>query len=526
MPVNPSIRAALYAVALASAAAAGPQPIRLDPIGSWHSGIFARGGAEISAYDSKTRRLFVVNGASASLTVLDLSNPSAPALVATLPFPAPVNSVSACRGLVAVAVEAVPKTDPGQVAFFRADFPAGATPPLRNVAVGALPDMLSFTANGHYVLVANEGEPGEDYASDPEGSISIIDVRGELRKLGQAHVRTVTFSDFNADGSRAAEVPAGIRTFGPGATLSQDLEPEYITFSEDNRTAYVTLQEHNALAIVDIKAARVEKLVHLGYKDHSLAANAFDASDRDGRARFESWPVLGMYQPDAIAAFKHGRETYLITANEGDVRDWPAFSEERRVGALALDPAAFPDAATLRNNANLGRLKVTSTLGDADGDGRYEELYAFGGRSFSIWDGEGSLVFDSGDEIERRMAALIPDNFNSDHEDNNFDNRSDDKGPEPEGVAVGTVDGRAYAFIGLERQGGILVYDLGRPQYPAFVDYVNTRDFSGDPEAGTAGDLGPEGLLFIPKGQSPSGKPLLVACHEVSGSVTVFQIEK
>jgi hypothetical protein len=234
--------------------------------------------------------------------------------------------------------------------------------------------------------------------------------------------------------------------------------------------------------------------------------------------------VKSMYQPDAIAAFKHGRHTYLITANEGDVRDWPAFSEERRIGALALDPAAFPDAADLKRTANLGRLKVTSTLGDADRNGLYEELYAFGGRSFSIRDDQGALLFDSGDELEQRTAALFPDRFNASNDNNNFDDRSDDKGPEPEGVALGAIDGRTYAFLGLERIGGVAVYDLGRPQYPRFVTYVNTRDFAGVPSAGTAGELGPEGLTFIAGKHSPTGKPLLVVTNEVSGSVGIFEV--
>lgn len=503
--------------------------IRLEYLGGYRSGIFAQGGAEIPAYDPKTRRLFVVNGASASLTVLDLSDPAAPALVATVPFATPVNSVSVRKGLVAVAVEASPKTDPGKVAFFEADFPAAALPPMREVTVGALPDMLAFTPDGDRVLVANEGEPSGDYAADPEGSVSVIDVKGGLRRISQERVRTVSFAAFDAGGPRAGEVPAGLRAYGPGASLSRDLEPEYIAVAADGRTAYVTLQEHNAMAVLDLGCggARVGKLVHLGFKDHRLSGAGLDASDRDGRVNIANWPVKGMYQPDAVAAFKDKGRTYLVTANEGDVRDWPAFSEEKRVGALALDTAAFgsaADAALLKQAGNLGRLKVTSTLGDADGDGRYEELYAFGARSFSVWDEDARLLFDSGDELERRTAALYPDRFNAGNDNQSFDDRSDDKGPEPEGVVLGTVKGRTYAFLGLERIGGVMVYDLSRPQYPRFVDYANTRDFAGAPAGGTAGDLGPEGLLFVPQADSPVKAPLLVVCNEISGSVSVFRI--
>lgn len=525
-PIRSLLPCALAAaLALPFDAQAGREDLKVSLLGTYRSGIFAQGGAEISAYDAGSKRLFVVNGAAASLTVLDLSVPSAPALLAEIGFGSPVNSVDVHQGLVAVAVEAVPKTEPGKVAFFRAGFAVGTVPALKEVTVGALPDMLRFTPNGKHLLVANEGEPAGDYSSDPEGTISIIDLRCGLDRLRQSDVRTVSFAAFNAGGSRASEVPAGIRLIGPATTLSRDLEPEYIAVDADGRTAYVTLQEHNALALVDIKHARVEKLVHLGYKDHTLQENALDASDRDTRVNIAAWPVKGMYQPDAIAAFKQGRHQYLITANEGDVRDWPAFSEERRVNALALDPAAFPDAAVLKANANLGRLKVTSTLGDADGDGRYEELYSFGGRSFSIRDGEGNLLYDSGDELEQLTAALYPAKFNAGNDNQNFDDRSDDKGPEPEGVAVGKVRGRDYAFLGLERIGGVAVYDLERPQYPRFVAYVNNRDFAGVPAAGTAGDLGPEGLLFIKPDDSPTGAALLVVANEVSGTVSVYAVE-
>jgi Ca2+-binding RTX toxin-like protein len=230
-----------------------------------------------------------------------------------------------------------------------------------------------------------------------------------------------------------------------------------------------------------------------------------------------------MYQPDAIATFAVNGETYIVTANEGDARDYDTFSEEVRVADLTLDPDAFPNADELQAEAALGRLTVTNTLGDPDGDGDFDQLFSFGARSFSIWDSAGNLVFDSGDDFERITAELLPDNFNSDNDENDsFDSRSDAKGPEPEGVVTGVVDGRTYAFIGLERIGGIMVYDVTDPVSPSFVQYINTRDFEGNAEAGTAGDLGPEGLVFIAAEDSPTGRPLLAVANEVSGSTTLY----
>ena len=255
--------------------------------------------------------------------------------------------------------------------------------------------------------------------------------------------------------------------------------------------------------------------------------NGLDASDRDGKINIRQWPIRGLYLPDGIASFRIGGKTYLITANEGDAREYDGFTETVRLGdgSVILDPAFFPNAAVLKNEANLGRLNITTTLGTNSATGLYEQLFAFGARSFSIWDAEGKLTFDSGDAFERITADAFPANFNASNSNNTFDNRSDDKGPEPEGVVVGEILGKLYAFIGLERIGGVIVYDLENPATPRFVQYVNNRDFSAAPDTPAAGDLGPEGLLFIKAQDSPNGKPLLVVGNEISGTTTIYQIQ-
>lgn len=258
-----------------------------------------------------------------------------------------------------------------------------------------------------------------------------------------------------------------------------------------------------------------------------LNVPGLDASDRDDAINIRNWPVFGMYQPDAIASFRSGKKTYLVTANEGDARDWDGFAEEDRVNSLTLDATAFPDAESLQENENLGRLNVTSTLGDANGDGVYESLYTLGGRSFSIWSTDGAQVFDSGSDFERVIAKRNPEFFNASNDDRAFDSRSDNKGPEPEGLVLGTVGKRRYAFVGLERMGGVMTYDITNPRAPVFVDYTNNRDFTVDPaDAPAAGDLGPEGLLFIDAKDSPTRTPLLVVANEISGTVTLYKIER
>ena len=479
--------------------------ITLSPLGT-----FTGSGAEIPAFDPITQRTFVISGTS-KLEVLDNSNPANPTLFGTIDVSrfGTANSVAVKNGVVAVAVESSNKQAPGTVAFYDLDGNF-----LKAVTVGALPDMLTFTPDGQKILVANEGEPNsynQPNSVDPEGSVSIIDISKGVLGLSQSDVTTANFTGFNSQKSEL--IGNGVRIFGPNATVAQDIEPEYITVSSDSQTAWITLQENNAIAILDLQSGQITDIKPLGYKDHNLPGNGLDASDRDGGINIRNAPVLGMYQPDAIASFTANGQTYLITANEGDARDYRGFSEEVRVSSLNLDPTAFPNAAALRNNAALGRLNVTSTLGDTNGDGDIDQLYAFGARSFSIRDAQGNLIYDSGDQIEQITASQVPTVFNSNGTSDTFDTRSDNKGPEPEGVVTGTIAGRTYAFIGLERTGGVMVYDVTNPTSPAFVQYITTPT-----------DSAPEGLSFVAAENSPTGKPLLVVSNEESQTTTTYQI--
>ena len=505
-----------------------PTTLALEKIGSYSGG--AVGAAEITAYDAGSRRLFVVNGANGTVDVLDLAAPGTPKLIGTINVASmgkAVNSVAVHDGLVALAIESDPKTQPGTVAFYH----AADLKLINSVKVGALPDMLTFTPDGSKVLVANEGEPsgyGVAGTTDPEGSVSVITVN----RGGTPSSATADFRAFN--GQEAALRAQGIRIYGPNASAAQDFEPEYITVSDDGRTAWVTLQENNAIAIVDVATAKVTAVKPLGFKDHSVAGFGLDASDEDGGANTNSGspaikigpqPVKGMYLPDAIASYSVDGKHYLVTANEGDARaDWPGFNEESRVRAhctAGLDPAVFPDAANRIFDSNLGRLRVTTTpnggITGKNAAGQCTELYTFGGRSFSIWDTDIKRVYDSGDEFEQRTKALPNVKFNASNDNDDLEDRSASKGPEPEGAVVGKFGNKHYAFIGLERVGGVMVYDVSKPSQASFVTYLNTRD-------GDKGDLGPEGLTLIPAYKSPNGKPLLIVGNEVSGTTAVMQI--
>jgi hypothetical protein len=491
---------------------AAPTGLTLTVLGTYLHGSFGEGAAEIVAYDPQSQTLFVVNGESDTVDMLDISNPASPTLKGQIDiseFGDSLTSVDVHNGIVAVAITADPVQDPGSVGFFASD---GSF--INVVTVGALPDMLTFTPDGTKVVTADEGEPSSDYSVDPNGSISIVNVRGGIDNA------TVTPVDFEG-----VEIDIAVRIYGPESSPAQDLEPEYIAISPDSATAYVTLQENNALGVIDLTSGTVTDIIPFGFKDHTLPGNELDAGSGDGIINITNWPIFGMYQPDGIAAYEANGQLYLVTANEGDVREYDGYSEAGELGDTPVDEA-FPNADTIISEEGILGLGVVNSIGDTDGDGDLDQLYIPGARSFSIWTTDGNIVYDSGSDFERIIGEEYPEDFNSTNDENgDFDGRSDNKGPEPEGVTLGEIDGRTYAFIGLERMGGVMIYDITDPNNVSFVTYVNNRDFSGDAEAGTAGDLGPEGLIFIPASESPTGNDLLVISNEVSGTTTVYEIQ-
>jgi choice-of-anchor I-like protein len=511
--------------------------ISLSKVGTIAAGpiadVFDEGAAEIPAYDPASKRAFVVNGFADVVDIVDLASPSSPTKVGELDvssFGSP-NSVDVSNGVVAVASTAVvvedgenvdDPTTPGTVAFFDANGNSLRAP----IVAGGTPDMVTFTHDGKWLLVANEGEPssyGEADSVDPEGSVTVIDMRSGV---AAATARTADFHTF--DTKKAALQQAGVRIFGPGASVSQDLEPEYIAGSVNSKTAWVTLQEANAIAELDVVGASIKSISPLGLKDHSLPNQGLDASDQDGPA-IAPRSVRGMYMPDAIAAFQQNGKTFLITANEGDVREWDGIkgpgtnTELARAGTLgALLDAPLPPG--------LSRLNVTTVPGraggDTNGDGKIDVLMSFGARSISVWSTNIKLLADTGDQLEQVTKATPGVAFNASNTNNTVDNRSDDKGPEPEGIALGQIAGTWYAFVALERVGGVAVYDLSAPQTPSFVEWVPGRDYAQAVTSGLAGDLGPEGLVFVGRDESPTGVPLLIVANEISGTTTIYEIER
>lgn len=499
--------------------------------------------AEIVAYDKATKRLWIVNSIGNRINIVDMTNPAA-----TVPFDTiditplgGINSIAIKDNVIVGAFENANKLLPGQVVFFDANGNV-----LKQIDAGVLPDMVGISPDGKYVVTANEAEPAADYLTDPEGSVTVIDISGGIAGLSQANATTISLASLNP--MKAALIASGVRIFGRfgvgapvngGSSVAQDLEPEYVAFSPDSKKAYITVQEANALLVIDLdnKSIALDNTAQpfiksLGFKDHSLVGNGLDASDQADSINISRWRVKGMYMPDAIATLaipdvpgpggKKG-STYFITANEGDAREYSALTEETPLSGLRLDPVAFPDSLVLRQPRNLGRINFTNQTGDTDGDGDMDELYVLGGRSFTIWDSLGNKVWDSGDDLEQIVKQYTRPFFNANNGTGNpsIKNRSDNKGPEPEGVTVANICDKTYAFVTLERSGGVVVYDVTDPTAPVFVTYANNRT---SPSVAATADTGPEGILFIPAAESPNNQNLLLLANEISSSVSVFQV--
>ncbi|MCB1744593.1 MAG: bifunctional metallophosphatase/5'-nucleotidase [Gammaproteobacteria bacterium] len=522
------------------------------------------GQAGSIAFDATSGRLFVTRAEPPSLAIIQMGEDGGLRSAGEVEL-APLyadrrtriepTSVATHGGLVAVSIKRLRVLDGrprrGIVALFDI---SGRF--VGDLEVGHGPVKLTFTPDGSRILVANEGEPSADYAHDPEGSVSIIDVSdysgcvGDCvdqpvsgLQLGPQHYLEVDFRRF--DPLKEHLRTRGVRIFGPTASVARDLEPAWIEVTADASSAWLSLQENNALARIDLYDAQVQELVPLGAKwwpQHG----GLDASDEDGRINIQPWPVLGLYQPGAIAVSRIGPDTFVLTANQGRARANEAYDEQARVADLRLDPDSFPNAEALSHPQALGRLLVSRVDADSDGDGDIDRLLAFGGRSFSIWrsvaartgqlPGQGvaapgglELVYDSGDALERLLASTQPAAFNAEAgQPGSQDRRSDDIGPAPVAIVVGEAFGRKLAFIALDGAGTIVVYDVSEPRHAYYVTHLSMPTPLPSADRAT-GDSRPRGMLFIPAdgpGTATSRPPRLVVAFDGSGTLCVVDLQR
>ncbi len=489
------------------------------------------GVTEILSYDYANHKAWVVNGMAGTLEILDLSELDKGSTVTSVSIDIGTMaedaadgfsygdmtsvSINSEAGIAAVALQHSEYDKNGCIALLSVEGEL-----LAMLEAGCQPDMVTFTPDGTKILAANEGEPRNGYGeavTDPCGSVTVIELNYDF--LADSNCTNVDFTAFDSRRSELAE--SGV-LFVKDALPSADFEPEYI--AADNSKAYIALQESNAIAVLDLESLSYDGVYPLGFKDLSLEENAVDLI-KDGAYLANTYEnAVGAYMPDGISIYSYGGITYLLTANEGDAREWGtdenAYCNEIKVALTAFDGTVAEDIRVLDSSVTDGIPEGKTAL--------------YGGRSFSIYRAdEGGLaqVFDSGSQLEAITAEFAPEYFNCSNDDNETDSRSQKKGPEPESVVVGAIGDRTYAFVALERFGGIAAYDITIPVNTEFAGYVNTRDFYEEMELNEEhthfeSDISPEGLCFVDAEHSPTGSPLLLAAFEVSGTVAAYSVEE
>ena len=501
--------------------------------------------AEIPAFHARSKRLFATNGVRNSIDIYDLSEPTKPQRINRVElksYGTDVTSVAAGKNVIVAAVHkaelfsasGVPTTPSGVLVVMDIDGKVLSAPDLK----GVLPDSVTFTPSGTTALVAIEGQPvcakddpatpnneSTDYsrAIDPKGGVSVVD----LSVPSNPEVNFVSFDSFSVRVLRAK----GLALSSVVNDSSKDLEPEFIVALDDAK-AYVTLQEANGLGVLDVKKGSwidVRKAF-----ESKLFETPIDTSDRDsGKGPRSYINVVGASQPDAIAGFKIGSGDYVVTANEGDAREYSCLNDDVRGSSLKVDSRRFPDWKTWSASAELGRSKVNPNAGDRDGDGDLDTIHLRGSRSMTIYR-NGIPIWDSGTLLEDiQISALGVNNINGSHSlsaDKSVVNytpqdRSDDKGSEPEGVAVGNVSGSRIAVLGLERMSALVVFDISAPSAPKLIKWIQMLPTTSTPVT-QATAWSPEGIVFVSAENSPSGKPLFISSYELSGSLSIHQIEK
>lgn len=491
--------------------------LKLELAGRHNSGAMnADGGSlEIVQYNPSNGYAYAVSGVKGKIIAVDLNNSlDGDKVIALAGTEYDVKStvdgftygditsvaVSPDGSKLAVAIQAEDYSKSGVAALFEcaAD---GSLKLLSTVNVGIQPDMITF-ADDNNILTADEGEPRNGINGiDPKGSVTVV-------KIGDDNALTANSVYFDSFDSKRDELTASGVLIQKNTQPSTDFEPEYIAVAGGK--AYISLQEANAIAVLDIAAGEFVSVYPLGFQDFSKTAVDLQKNDTIGLQTYEN--VYGIKMPDGISAAEINGKTYILTANEGDSRaDWDGLDNE------------YEGKTSPTGNVTLDSKVVWFNADMWDGLDN-NSAYVFGGRSFSVYEATDNglnLVFDSGSDFEQITAQNLPDYFNASNDKISLDNRSGKKGPEPETVITGKIDDKLFAFIALERIGGVMVYDITDPENATFVNYINSREF----DAAIQGDVSPEGLCFIPAADSKNGENILLAACEVSGTLAAYRCE-
>lgn len=521
------------------------------------------GGSEVVSYTTQDNTLLAtVANASTSAFGVQIMTLSSSATLGERAYvdystifgvPTNMNSISSVaadpsnRGFgVATLIPTANTTTAGKIAFFDLTSAfSGGNRTLLTLDVGFHPDSVTFSADGSKLIVVNEGEFNATVANasstgNAPGSISVINLgsitsSAQIAALTNSDVSTFDFSSTNlsagvtlagirnpsvaalgTSGAFISSVPNFTALAGSDPDFYKGMEPEFASVLGNK--VHVTLQENNAIATFDLTINKWTAVNNLG-----TITQIIDASDQDGTGNTASISindtVKGLPMPDTMRAFSSGGNNYLITVNEGDARgddrDTSRFGSTSGNSSMntILDSSLISDPS--RANNVLGRLNVSRINGDNNNDGKIDEAVMIGTRSITIWNADtGAKVWDSGQStntnFETILASLDPTRFNMNNGlPSNFDTRSDDKGPEPEALTIGQFGSSLLAFVGMERQNGLMVYDITNPNSPTFVSYLNSQ---------VDGLISPESMVYIPISQSPTGSALLITGYEGTGS--------
>ena len=524
-------------------ALASEATVKVTEISSIASGD-GEGSSEIATFHPGSKRIFATNGVKNTIDIFDISdvaNPKKVSSVSLAPYGNDVTSVAAGKDVVVAVVNVadkfsatgVPTTTNGKIVVFDTNGKVLSSPDV----LGVLPDSVTFAPNGTTALVAIEAQPvcakddpatvakeELDYskASDPVGGVTVVDLSNPAAPV----MRFAGFDEFTVEEMRAK----GIAVSSVVNNVSKDFEPEFVT-AVDNNYAYVTIQEANAIGKLNIASATFESITR-GFEAR-VDKVARDTSDKDSGAGPRNYRnVVGASQPDAIAGFKWGAGHYFLTANEGDAREYTCLNDDLRGASLKVDAKRFPDWTALSGTAALGRAKVNPNIGDKDGDGDIDTIHLRGSNSMTMYR-NGIVIWDSAnllDQIQTQAFGVANINgshsYSSDKSTMNYvgQDRSDDKGAEPEGVAIGMVGDRRIAILGLERMTALAIFDITEPRNPVFQEWLQLLPTKATP-AKDVKHWSPEGIVFVPADKSPSGKALIITSYELSGSLSIHQIE-
>jgi hypothetical protein len=528
---------------------------------------------EIIAFDPGTDRLFVssssltlsgsggttaIAGGVHQVNIFGIGADAQKTDLGVINFSDAFGGAANMRGLSSVAVDPLGRfgvatliptnnaTTPGKLGFF--NLSTGAV--IGTVDVGYHPDSVTFSADGSRLVVVNEGEFNPNVSAgglpyvgtnagnvNAPGSISYLNVAGigsgNLNDLPGLAVTTRDFSAGNLaagvsiDTLRNANLPA-LGTSGTfintvpvfNTAAPEAIEPEFASVVGDK--VYVSLQDNNALAVFDFTADKWVEAKNLGTISQTIDATDQNASGATENVISISKTVAGLPMPDTVGTYTVAGKTYVVTANEGDARvddrDISRFGDTGGNDSMnnLVDtnaPSNFPITGTgERALDQLGRLNVSRIDGDGDGDGKIDTPTMIGTRSFSIFEQtEAGLtrVYDSGSFLETHIAAS----------GGWVDSRSDDKGPEPEGLTVAMIGGNVYLFIGMERTGHIMMFDVTDPTAVAFMSSVLVP-----------GAARPEGFNFVSAANSPTGTNILIVGFEGDGTdsaterIAIFEV--